>query len=59
MAAGRRILIRYVSVGGQSAKTPSERIKAHQRALNTALMLRKAMKKKYAEHAEDKCTHKS
>lgn len=31
-------------------KTPSERIKAHQRALNTVLILRKAMEKKYAGH---------
>ena len=31
-------------------KTPSERIKSHQRALNTALMLRKAMEKRHARH---------
>ncbi len=31
-------------------KTPSARIKAHQRALNTAIMLRKAMEKQYAGH---------
>ncbi|MCK5529495.1 MAG: hypothetical protein KAI74_07405 [Kiritimatiellae bacterium] len=29
-------------------KSPSERIKAHQHALNTALMLRKAMEKHHA-----------
>jgi hypothetical protein len=31
-------------------KTPVERIKTHQRALNTALMLRKAVEKQHAGH---------
>jgi len=29
-------------------KTPGERIKTHQRALNTAIMLREAMEKRHA-----------
>jgi hypothetical protein len=31
-------------------KTPTQRIRAHQRALNTAIMLRNAMEKKHAGH---------
>jgi len=31
-------------------KTPAERIKTHQRALNTATMLREAMEKQHARH---------
>ena len=31
-------------------KTPDERIKIHQRALNTVIMLQKAMEKQHARH---------
>ncbi len=31
-------------------KTPNQRIKAHQQALNTVVILRKAMEKKHARH---------
>jgi hypothetical protein len=31
-------------------KTPTQRIRTHQQALNTAVMLRKAMEKKHAKH---------
>ncbi len=31
-------------------KTPTQRIRMHQRALNTAAILRKAMEKKHARH---------